>query len=562
MLNHSSVQMKLFIPVAIVLTAVVFTAALLTASMLSDSAMHEFREQLTTLAVTSRAMIHSSAEELVKSKGYAFHRHSDLSANSSDKHHQLYQEVIRSFEANPRQEVVVKEGEEDGVPHMFAFAAAKVQDECRMCHNPGGVDLFPDKKNGDIVGVFGVSGSTEPVMASARTIRWTILGLGALAVVLIGAAFTFFTERIVNKPLKKILKSSVAVAAGDLTVSLPVNGNDEIAQLGMAFNKMVSDMSGALRDVTKAMDATAASAQGISATADQMAAGAQEQSSQAGEVAAAVEEMTKTIGENSRNASLAAQTAQHSQRQAAEGGETMHETIDAVKQIGSAVDRFSATIKSLGASSNQIGEIISVIDDIADQTNLLALNAAIEAARAGEQGRGFAVVADEVRKLAERTMKATKEIAGMIRQIQSDTSVAVTSLKEGTTAVERGIDRAGQAGVLLEGIVKVSKEVLDVVALIAGASEEQAATSEQIARNVDSINTVTHQNAVGLQQMAQSVETLNGQSATVEQLLHKFKLADEDSAHAYPDETPRRFATEPTFRFHQPQEKDDFAHAS
>ena len=526
MLRPTSLRAKLFVPVAIVLTVVVLTAALVTASMLSSSDMNEFRERLITHAITSRSMIHSSAEELAKSKGYAFHRYSDLGGNSSDVDQQMYHEVTRAFAANPTMEVVTREVDGEGGSRMFAFAAAKVQDECRMCHNPSGLDLFPDKKNGELIGIFGVSGSTERVQAAANTMRWTILGLGALAVVLIGAAFAYFTERFLNRPLQQVLKISEAVAGGDLSVSVHVEGNDEIARLGSSFNKMVGSMSRALLDVTEAMETTARSAEGISATADQMSAGAQEQSSQAGEVAAAVEQMTKTIGENSRNTTVAAQTAQHSQRQADQGGHTVRETIDAVKQIGAAVEKFSDTIKSLGSSSNQIGEIVSVIDDIADQTNLLALNAAIEAARAGEQGRGFAVVADEVRKLAERTMKATKEIAGMIRHIQSDTSLAVASLKEGTVAVDRGIDRAEQAGILLEGIVKVSKEVLDVVALIASASEEQAATSQQIARNVDAINTVTHQTAVGLQEMAQSTETLTQLSGNVQELLHRFMLGD------------------------------------
>ena len=177
----------------------------------------------------------------------------------------------------------------------------------------------------------------------------------------------------------------------------------------------------------------------------------QEQTSQASEVASAVEEMTKTIMENSKNASVAADTAKQARVSAEAGGKVVDDTVHGMKRIAGVVNKSAETVKELGKSSDQIGEIIGVIDDIADQTNLLALNAAIEAARAGEQGRGFAVVADEVRKLAERTTKATKEIAGMIKKIQADTTGAVQSMEEGTQEVERGIELADKAGDEPEG---------------------------------------------------------------------------------------------------------------
>ena len=171
-----------------------------------------------------------------------------------------------------------------------------------------------------------------------------------------------------------------------------------------------------------------------------------------------------------------------------QGGKVVGETIEGMKRIADVVNKSAETVKELGKSSDQIGEIIGVIDDIADQTNLLALNAAIEAARAGEQGRGFAVVADEVRKLAERTTKATKEIAGMIKKIQSDTTGAVQSMEaghEGGRARDRLADKAGTS---LTEIVGVSQKVTDMVTQIAAASEEQSSASEQISKNVEAIS--------------------------------------------------------------------------
>jgi methyl-accepting chemotaxis protein len=209
---------------------------------------------------------------------------------------------------------------------------------------------------------------------------------------------------------------------------------------------------------------------------------------------------------------------------AEQGGKVVDDTVDGMKRIASVVNKSADTVKELGKSSDQIGEIIGVIDDIADQTNLLALNAAIEAARAGDQGRGFAVVADEVRKLAERTTKATKEIAGMIKKIQSDTSGAVQSMEEGTQEVVRGIELADRAGASLREIVGVSQKVTDMVTQIAAASEEQSSASEQISKNVEAISKVTGETAQGTQQIARAAEDLNRLTENLQRLIGGFKV--------------------------------------
>jgi methyl-accepting chemotaxis protein len=254
-------------------------------------------------------------------------------------------------------------------------------------------------------------------------------------------------------------------------------------------------------------------------------------------VASAVEEMTKTIVENSRNASSTADTAKEAKMAAEQGGLVVEETVGGMRRIAEVVKQSAGTVQELGKSSDQIGEIIGVIDDIADQTNLLALNAAIEAARAGDQGRGFAVVADEVRKLAERTTKATKEIAGMIKKIQLDTRGAVTSMDEGTKQVDEGIKLADKAGTSLHQIVGISQKVTDMVSQIAAASEQQSTASEQISKNVEAISSVTGESAAGVQQIARAAEDLNRLTENLQQLLSKFSLGGEAqhaSSHAAP----------------------------
>ncbi|HKK20007.1 MAG TPA: methyl-accepting chemotaxis protein, partial [candidate division Zixibacteria bacterium] len=200
------------------------------------------------------------------------------------------------------------------------------------------------------------------------------------------------------------------------------------------------------------------------------------------------------------------------------------DTINGMQRIADVVRISADSIGKLAKSADQIGEIISVIDDIADQTNLLALNAAIEAARAGEQGRGFAVVADEVRKLAERTGKATGEITDMIKGIQGETTEAVQSMESGISEVDNGRQLADSAGGSLTEIVSMSQRVMDMVQQIATATEEQSSAAEQISRNIEHISSVTKETATGAEQSAAAAEELNRQAEGMKQMVAQFKI--------------------------------------
>ncbi len=322
--------------------------------------------------------------------------------------------------------------------------------------------------------------------------------------------------------MRNLAAAAESIAANDLTIQVEVKSEKDV--LGNSFKTMTANLTGMIRQLTDNAGQLVSAASEIASSSEQMSRGANDQTGQMSQISTAVEEMTATIVESSRNAGDATDASNTAASTATEGGEIVAETIQGMQRIAATVRESADSIAKLANSADQIGEIVSVIDDIADQTNLLALNAAIEAARAGEQGRGFAVVADEVRKLAERTGKATGEITDMIKGIQDETHEAVQSMEAGTAEVDNGRDLADKAGTSLSEIVSVSQRVMDMIRQIATAAEEQSAAAEQISKNVEQVTAITRETATGAEQSATAAEELNRQAEGMQEMVKQFKI--------------------------------------
>jgi len=269
----------------------------------------------------------------------------------------------------------------------------------------------------------------------------------------------------------------------------------------------------------------ASAANQLQATSTQMATGAEQTAAQTHTIATASEEMSATSNDIAANCQAAAANAGKVNEDAMIGVKVVEETIAVMSRIAGQVKETAAMVETLGSRSEEIGDIINTIEDIADQTNLLALNAAIEAARAGEQGRGFAVVADEVRALAERTTKATRQIAETIKNIQQETRCAVTAMEVGVQEAEQGRNEAAKSGVALQHILDQVNSLTMQVSQIATAAEEQTATTNEITNNIQQITEVVQLNANGSHESAEAASQLARLSDELRELMAQFKLA-------------------------------------
>lgn len=373
--------------------------------------------------------------------------------------------------------------------------------------------------------VVGTGIYVDDVTSHVRQIQIGI-GIALVGILMLSILLAWLVSRTVTGPIKAVVDTirDIAQGEGDLTRRLPIHGRNEIGELSEWFNTFIGKLHGIINQVAGSSLQLASSSLQLQQTTKQMTESIAQLSSQSTSLATAGEEMSATSGDIANNCHQAATNAGGATQKANQGAAVVGQSIAVMNSIAERVQNAAATVDALGVRSEQIGAIIGTIEDIADQTNLLALNAAIEAARAGEQGRGFAVVADEVRALAERTTRATKEIGEMIKAIQKETKDAVTSMEQSVAQVEQGTSHASESGRSLQEILDIINDVTEQISQIATAAEEQTATTREISSNVMNLNDLAQQNDHALHETAVAANDVSRQAEELKDLVGQFRL--------------------------------------
>jgi methyl-accepting chemotaxis protein len=390
--------------------------------------------------------------------------------------------------------------------------------------------------------------------ASSRTTRLSIALGSVLAVALLSLAGLLIT-RSITVPVRKLVDVSGTVAKGDLTPEIEVKGEDEIGQLSASFKKMVAGLKEIIRRVLSSSGEVSASSQQLSAAAQQtnasvqqvssaiqqLSKGAQTQALRVEETNRAMQQLGISISQTAQSAQQAASTSSQASQSAENGAKRVREAIATMDKIDNSTKTSSEAVTKLGKRSEQMSEVVQMITNVAEQTNLLALNAAIEAARAGEAGSGFAVVAEEVRKLAESSAKSAAQIGKLIKETTSETETAVKNMEATAKEVTSGKETIANAGTALEEILQASQNIATMLQQISAASQQMSAGAKQVVKSVEDVATIaeeasastqqasasTQQMVATMQEMAASAQSLAQMGIDLNKLVAEFKTGEE-----------------------------------
>jgi methyl-accepting chemotaxis protein len=336
--------------------------------------------------------------------------------------------------------------------------------------------------------------------------------------------FAWLLTRSITQPIAQALDAAEEIAEGNLTRPIKVEGNDEAGRLLLAMAKMQDNLKDTLQRISGSATQLASAAEELNAVTDESARGLTQQNNEIEQAATAVNEMTSAVEEVARNAVSTSEASKNATSSAGDGRDLVQETVSAIERMSSDVQATATLIGNLAEESRDIGKVLDVIRGLADQTNLLALNAAIEAARAGEAGRGFAVVADEVRALAHRTQQSTSEIERMIGSIQAGTEHAVDSMRNSTERAESTLNIAKGAGMSLDTINTAIVEINERNLVIASAAEEQAQVAREVDRNLVNIRDLSVQSATGASQTSAASSELSRLAVDLNGMVGRFRL--------------------------------------